>query len=63
MKNKVCAKTDLFILHEEGHSSHSYTSPQRTSWAFSAGTKIIPATKESYRVYIGTSSLNADIYA
>jgi hypothetical protein len=20
MKNKVCAKTDLFILHEEGHS-------------------------------------------
>ena len=35
---------------------------QRTSWAFSAGTKIIPATKESYRVYIGTSSLKADIY-
>ncbi len=25
------------------------TSPQRTSWAFSEGTKIIPATKESYR--------------
>jgi hypothetical protein len=25
--------------------------------------KISPATKESYRVYIGTSSLKADMYA
>jgi hypothetical protein len=25
--------------------------------------KISPAAKESYRVYIGTSSLKADIYA
>jgi hypothetical protein len=25
--------------------------------------KNIPATKETYRVYIGTSSLKADIYA
>jgi hypothetical protein len=39
------------------------TTSQRASTAYFAGTKIIPATKESYKVYIGTSSLKADIYA
>jgi hypothetical protein len=42
-------------------SSTAGTSAQRTSWAFSAGTKIIPATKESYRVYIGTCNQNSNI--
>ena len=39
------------------------TTSQRSSTAFLAGKKIFPATKESYRVYIGISSLKDDIYA
>ena len=39
------------------------TTSQRASTAYFAGTIIIPATKESYKVYIGTSSLKADIYS
>ena len=31
--------------------------------AYFAGTKIFPAMKESYRLYIGTSSQKAHIYA
>ena len=36
---------------------------EHASTAYFAGTKIIPVTKESCRVYIGTSSLKADIDA
>ena len=36
---------------------------QNASTAYFAGTKIIPAKKESYWVYIGTGSLKADLYA
>ena len=39
------------------------TSQQRSSTAYFAGTQNISCRKESYRVYIGTSCLKADIYA
>jgi len=44
-------------------SNSVVTTSQRSSTAFLAGRKIFPATKESYRVYIGISSLKADSYA
>jgi len=34
---------------------------QCASTAYFAGTKIIPARKESYRVYIGTGNQNSNI--
>ena len=37
------------------------TTSQRSSTAYFTGTKIIPATKESYRVYIGTGNQNSNI--
>jgi hypothetical protein len=47
---------------EMSHGDWCHHLPARIYGLF-CGEKIIPATKESYRVYIGTSSLKADIYA
>ena len=54
-------KGDVFFPARKAVDACREVVAQRTSWAFSAGTKIIPATKESYRVYIGTGNQNSNI--